>query len=99
MLWGDYIKNIIDDRLLSKIGIAPDEWGWLPGRTIRETHDFYTDMPGYGRFVDPPYKIDGRVVRGGGGWVIMSASNLARFGHLIATQGMWNGERIISSVG
>ena len=27
---------------------------------------------------------------------MMSASNLARFAHLIATQGMWNGERIMS---
>ena len=53
-------------------------------------------MPGYGDFLDPPYEINGHVVRGGGGWVVMSASNLARFGHLVATQGLWNGERLIS---
>ena len=96
VLWGDDIKHVIDDRLLSKIGVESDEWDWLPGREIHKTHDFYTEMPGYGRFVDPPYEIDGHIVRGGGGWVVMSASNLARFAHLIATQGMWNGERIMS---
>jgi len=96
VLWGDDIKHVIDDRLFSKIGVESDEWDWLPGREIHETHDFYTEMPSYGRFVDPPYEIDGHIVRGGGGWVVMSASNLARFAHLIATQGMWNGERIMS---
>ncbi len=52
-------------------------------------------MPGYGDFLDPPYDIDGQVVRGGPGWVVMSAANLARFGHLIATGGAWKGSRLL----
>ena len=35
------------------------------------------------------------MVRSGPGWVIISASDLARFGHLVVAQGMWKGEQII----
>ena len=52
-------------------------------------------MPGYGDFLDPPYEIDGHVVRGGPGWVVMSARDLARFGHLVATGGVWEGRRLL----
>ena len=53
-------------------------------------------MPGYGLFCDPPYEIDGCRVQGGGGWVVMSASDLARIGLLVAARGEWNGKRLIS---
>ena len=36
-------------------------------------------------------------MRSGPGWVVMSASDLARFGHLNATRGIWKGERIINA--
>jgi CubicO group peptidase (beta-lactamase class C family) len=36
-------------------------------------------------------------VRSAPGWVVISASDLARFGHLNATRGMWRGERIIEA--
>ena len=45
----------------------------------------------------PPYEINGHPVRSGPGWVVISASDLARFGHLIATNGVWQDERIIDS--
>jgi len=31
------------------------------------------------------------------GWMKLSAEDLARFGHLIATGGMWNGKRLLGS--
>jgi len=55
-------------------------------------------MPGYGLFIDPPYEINGQVVRGGAGWVVMSPKNLARWGLLVATGGQWKGKRLISKV-
>ena len=53
-------------------------------------------MPGYGLFLDPPYKINQQVVRGGPGWVVMSPKDLARWGLLVATGGEWKGKRLIS---
>ncbi len=97
VLWGDDIMRVLGERLLEKIGIPADRWDWIPGRVVRESTDWYPDMPGYGDFLDPPYEIDGKPVRGGGGWVVMSAEDLARFGHLVASQGVWNGERLISA--
>ena len=88
---------MLDERLFSKIGIRADEWDWIPGRVIYENKDFYPHMPGYGDFLDPPYEINGHVVRGGGGWVVISAEDLARFGLLVATGGVWEGERLIGS--
>jgi len=54
-------------------------------------------MPGYGDFIDPPYEIAGRIIRGGGGWVVSSAADLARFGLLVATEGKWDGEQVIGN--
>ena len=42
----------------------------MAGREVFENKNFYPSMPGYGDFVDPPYEIDGHVVRGGGGWAV-----------------------------
>ena len=94
-LWQRDIKQVLDDGLLGKIGIPPDAWEWVPGRTVHEDTDWYPHMPGYGDFIDPPYEFDGHVVRGGGGWVVMGAADLARFGHLVATRGSWKGEQLI----
>jgi hypothetical protein len=96
VLWNKDLKAVLDDEVFSKIGIAANEWDWLPGKVVHDDVDFYPHMPGYGAFIDPPYEINGHPVRGGGGWVVMSAKNLARFGHLIATGGIWKGERVIS---
>jgi hypothetical protein len=34
-------------------------------------------------------------VRSGPGWAIISASDLARFGLLVATRGIWKGQRLL----
>lgn len=94
-IWGRDLKAVLDGRIFGPLGVPPDRWDWLPGRRIFEEKDFYPRMPGYGDYVDPPYEVDGNSVRGGGGWVVMSASDLARFGHLVATQGVWKGNRLI----
>ena len=95
VLWGKDIKRVLDDELFGEIGIPADRWDWTPGRVVHEKRDWYPHMPGYGDFLDPPYEIDGHVVRGGPGWVVMSARDLARFGHLVATGGVWKGRRLL----
>ncbi len=94
-LWGRDVKDVLDDRLFGKIGIRPDRWDWVTGREVFENKDFYLSMPGYGDFIDPPYEMDGHKVRGGGGWAIMSASDLARYGLFVASGGVWEGERLL----
>ena len=98
-IWKQDLKQVLDHRIMSKIGIPPDRWDWLTGRQVREDFDFYPDLPGYGEYLDAPYEIDGVNIRGGPGWVIMSASDLARVGLLIATGGEWKGKRLISEIG
>ena len=97
VLWDQDLKQVLDERLFSRIGIRANGWDWIPGRVVYENKDFYPNMPGYGDFLDPPYEINGHIVRGGGGWVIMNAEDLARFGLLVATGGIWEGERLIDS--
>jgi len=94
-IWKKSLKEILDDKLLTKIGISPGRWDWLPGRQIHDSIHFYPEMPNYGAFVDPPYSIGGHTCVGGQ-WVVMSAKDLARVGLLIATGGVWRGERLIS---
>jgi len=57
-----------------------------------------TKDPDYGLFVDPPYEINGHVVRTGGTGIVMSAKDLARYGLLVATGGQWKGKRLITNV-
>ena len=95
-LWHADLKDVLDQRVFGRIGVPADRWDWVPGRTVFESKDWYAHMPGYGDYIDPPYELGGHVVRGGPGWVVMSASDLARFGHLVATGGVWRGERLIS---
>lgn len=89
------LKDVLDERLFSKIGIPAHRWDWVTGRAISTDKYFYPGSPDSYTHLDPPYEIDGAVVRGGPGWVVISASDLARFGHLISTRGVWNGQRIV----
>jgi CubicO group peptidase (beta-lactamase class C family) len=89
------LKEVLDERLFSKIGIPADRWDWVTGRHISADKYFYPGIPDSYTYLDPPYEIGGAVVRGGPGWVIISASDLARFGHLISTRGIWNERQII----
>jgi CubicO group peptidase (beta-lactamase class C family) len=96
-LWDRDIKQVLDEKIFSYIGIPADRWDWLPGKVVHDTRDFYPHMPGYGEYLDPPYEINGHVVRGGPGWVLMSPRDLARFGLLVAARGIWNGKRLVSA--
>ena len=96
-LWKKDLKRLLDERLFRHMGIPADRWDWVPGKVVHDTRDFYPGNRGYGDFLDPPYEIDGQKVRGGGGWVVMSAKDLARFGLLVATRGIWKGKRLIGS--
>ena len=92
------LKEYLDARIFSKIGIPADEWSWMSGKELADDSLFYPDLPGYGKFNDPPYEINGKTVYGGGGWVIMSARQFARMGILLSTGGVWDGERLVSEL-
>ncbi len=94
-LWDRDLKGVLQERLMGPMGIPADRWGWLPGKTVHDTKDFYPDIPNYGHYVGPPYEINGHVVRGGPGWIVMCPKDLARFGLLISTGGIWKGKRLI----
>lgn len=93
---GRTLKTVLDEALMGPMGIPPERWEWLPGRTVHEDADFYPAALEYGAFIDPPYEIDGVPVLGGGGWVVMSPLDLARVGLLVATRGWWDGRRLIA---
>ena len=93
--WNKDLKQVLDDELFRHMDLPADRWDWTPGKVLHDTHDFYPGFPGYGDYVDPPYTINGHVVRGGPGWIVMSSEDLARFGLLIATRGMWKGRRLV----
>ena len=95
VLWNRDLKDIIDERLFSKIGIPSNEWDWYTGDKVRGTKYFYPEIPDSYTYLDPPFEINGIPVRGGPGWIVISALNLARFGHLLATRGNWKGRQII----
>jgi len=96
-VWKKDMKKVLDEKLFRHMGIPADRWDWTTGGLVHFKRDFYPHMVGYGDFLDPPYYIGGQVVRGGPGWVIMSAKDLARFGLLVSTEGVWKGKRLISS--
>jgi CubicO group peptidase (beta-lactamase class C family) len=95
-LWKTDIKEVLDERIFCRIGIPSDRWLWYTGRAIQKHKFLYPDVPDAYTYLDPPYEIDGTVVRSAPGWVVISASDLARYGHLVATQGIWEGERLIN---
>ena len=98
-IWKKDLKDLLDERIMSKIGIPAVRWDWLTGEQVRSDIEFYPNMPGYGKYLDEPYRINGIPVRGGPGWVVMSAEDFARVGLLIATGGRWKGEQLISKLG
>lgn len=93
---GRQLKDFLDEEVLGRMGIAPQSWQWYTGRHLHDVEDFYPEWPGYGLFCDPPYEIDGHDVQGGGGWVVMTPKDLARVGLLVATRGLWQGQRLVS---
>jgi CubicO group peptidase (beta-lactamase class C family) len=97
-LWDKDLKVVMDEHLFTHMGIAPNDWDWLPGNVVRNKKDLYPNMPDYGLFVDAPYRINGHTVRTGGTGIVMSAKDLARYGLLVATGGEWKGKRLISSI-
>jgi CubicO group peptidase (beta-lactamase class C family) len=94
-VWKKELKDVLDERLFSHMNIEPDDWTWATGQELHENRAWYPGMPGYGLFCDPPYRINDCRVQGGGGWVAMSASDLARVGLLVASRGKWKGKRLI----
>ena len=78
VLWGRDLKDVLDERIFSKIGIPADRWEWFTGRAVKDNKRFYPTIPDTFTYLDPPYEIGGTVVRSGPGWVIISASDLAR---------------------
>jgi CubicO group peptidase (beta-lactamase class C family) len=94
-VWKRELKDVLDEKLFGHMSIEPDDWQWATGKELHDNEKWYPGMPGYGLFCDPPYEINGARVQGGGGWVVMSPSDLARVGLLVASRGKWNGKRLI----
>ena len=94
-VWGRDLKDVLQERLFDPIGIPAERWDWLIGSYVKDEKYFYPTIPDSYTYLDPPYEINGNPVRSGPGWVVMSASDLARVGHLNATRGVWAGEQVI----
>jgi CubicO group peptidase (beta-lactamase class C family) len=94
-VWRRDLREVLDERLFGRIGVPPERWDWLLGGDVKDRKDFYPRIPDAYTYLDPPYEIGGHPVRSGPGWVVISASDLARFGHLVATRGVWEGERLV----
>ena len=95
-LWKRDLKDVLDEFLFGVIGISAKRWDWLVGKVVKENELFYPSIPGSYTYLDPPFDIDGIPVRSGPGWVVMSASDIARFGHLVATRGKWKDKQLVS---
>ena len=94
-VWDRDLKAVIDEKLFGKIGIPAARWDWYTGRVVSAKKYFYPGIPDSYTYLDPPYEVKGHPVRSGPGWVVISASDLARFGHLLATRGQWEGEQLL----
>ena len=95
-VWNKSLKEVLDEKLFGQMGIKPDDWQWTLGKELHDNREWYPAIPGYCLFCDPPHEINGKPVNGGPGWLVMSASDLARVGLLVATRGVWKGKRLIS---
>jgi CubicO group peptidase (beta-lactamase class C family) len=94
-VWGRDLKDVFQERIFDALGVPAERWDWYPGGWVKEQRDFYPLIPDSYTYLDPPYEIGGAPVRSGPGWVVISAVDLARFGHLVATRGTWQGQRLI----
>ena len=97
-IWKKDLKEVLDEKIMSRIGISKNDWYWISGEEVKNNFVFYPDIPGYGDYLDKPYRIEGIPVRGGGGWVVMNAYDFARIGLLVATNGIWKGEKLINRI-
>jgi CubicO group peptidase (beta-lactamase class C family) len=93
--FGRDLKDVVDERIFGPIGIPADRWEWPGGGWIKDQVNWYPTIPHSYTYLDPPYEIGGSTVRSGPGWVVISAADWARFGHLNATSGRWNGRQLI----
>jgi CubicO group peptidase (beta-lactamase class C family) len=96
-LFAEDLKAVLDRELLGLIGVPPDRWHWMSLAEAHAATGLYPDCPGYAEYADQPHAIGGMPVRGGPGWVCMAAADLARFGLLVATGGVWEGERLLGA--
>jgi CubicO group peptidase (beta-lactamase class C family) len=94
-VWNRDLKTVLDDRLFSALGIRADRWDWHTGRFVAKSQGFYPTIPDSYTYLDPPFEVEGHAVRSGPGWVEISAADLARFGHLLATGGIWQDRRVM----
>lgn len=94
-VWGRDLKDVLQERLLGPMGVPADRWDWYTGGWVKDQKHFYPDIQDSYTYLDPPYEIGGAPVRSGPGWVVISASDLVRFGHLVATQGVWEDRQLI----
>jgi CubicO group peptidase (beta-lactamase class C family) len=94
-VWKKELKDVLDEKLFGHMNIEPGDWHWSSGKELHDNRAWYPGMPGYGQFCDPPYEINDCLVQGGGGWVAMRASDLARIGLLVASRGKWNAQQLI----
>jgi CubicO group peptidase (beta-lactamase class C family) len=94
-LWHRDIRDVLDEKIFTALGISRDRWDWMPGKVVHD-YQLYPELPGYGEYLDPPYEIDGHIVRGGPGWVVINANDLARFGYLMLRRGRWRDKQLLS---
>lgn len=94
-VFGRDLKDVVDERIFGPIGIPAERWEWPTGGWIKDQVNWYPTIPHSYTYLDPPYEIDGNVVRSGPGWVVISAADLARFGHLNATGGWWENRLVL----
>ena len=78
-LWNRDLKDVLDEKIMSKIGIPADRWDWLPGGVVQQHENFpgriphiYPLWPSMFNYLDPPFEINGHVVRSGPGWVVIT---------------------------
>lgn len=109
--FGEDLKEYLQRKLFTTMDIASDDWYWMTGLQVfnneaPENHDVsqtvtypdWSDYPTsyYGCFIDPPYSINGKAVYGGGGWVGMAPKDMARISLLMAGDGWWKDEKLIT---
>jgi len=105
------LRDYFQRKLFDKMGIPADEWYWMTGQQIYDNEAPFNANPAqtvlyptwdsypttwYGCFVDGPYTINGQTAFGGGGWIGMSPKDLAKVSYLLAGDGWWQGEELVT---